>query len=331
MIISRTPVRLSFLGGGTDFPHYYERHRGAVLGTTIDKYVYVSLNRLSPFFDYKIRVAYSKSELVNSVEEIAHPSVRECLRFKNINGFLDVHFFSDLPVRTGLGSSSSFTVGFLNALYALEGRLVPKKQLAEEAIQIEQQIIKENVGSQDQVHASHGGLNIIEFGADGIKVQPLVISKEKRALLEEAVMIFYTGETRYAHDVHEEQVRRTRSGANDALLQHMYDSVWKAVEIVSAGQPDAMIEKLGKLLHENWIIKKSLASQVSNSLIDGIYERAIAAGAFGGKIAGAGGGGFMAFIVPPDRRDPVRKVLSGLLEVSFKFEEEGSTIIYMKP
>jgi D-glycero-alpha-D-manno-heptose-7-phosphate kinase len=144
-------------------------------------------------------------------------------------------------------------------------------------------------------------------------------------------MIFYTGETRYAHDVHEEQVRRTKTGANDALLKHMYDSVWKAVEIVSAAQPDAMIEKLGKLLHENWIIKKSLASQVSNSLIDGIYERAIAAGAFGGKIAGAGGGGFMAFIVPPDRRDPVRKALSGLLEVSFKFEEEGSTIIYMKP
>jgi D-glycero-alpha-D-manno-heptose-7-phosphate kinase len=331
MIISRTPVRLSFLGGGTDFPRYYERHRGAVLGTTIDKYVYVSLNRLSPFFDYKIRVAYSKSELVNSVEEIAHPSVRECLRFRNINGFLDVHFFSDLPARTGLGSSSSFTVGFLNALYALEGRLVPKKQLADEAIHIEQKMIKENVGSQDQVHASHGGLNVIEFGADGIKIQPLVISREKRELLEQAVMIFYTGETRYAHDVHEEQVSRTESGANDGFLKHMYDSVWKAVEIVSAAEPEAMIETLGRLLHENWLVKKSLASRVSNSLIDGLYERAVAAGAYGGKITGAGGGGFMAFIVPPDRRDQVRNALSGLLEVKFRFEDQGSTIIYMKP
>ncbi len=217
MIISRTPVRVSFFGGGTDYREYYERCGGAVLGTTINKYVYVSLNRLSRFFEYRIRVGYSKSELVNAVEEIVHPSVRECLRYRNIDGELDIHIFADLPARTGLGSSSAFTTGFLNALYALEGLRVSKEKLAADCLEVEQELLKENVGSQDQVHAAFGGLNLIEFSARGFRVQPVVISESNRNLLDAAVMIFFTGQTRLASEIAKEQVQRTKARENDAF------------------------------------------------------------------------------------------------------------------
>src|SRR3990167_10521117 len=193
MIISRTPVRISFFGGGTDYPAFYERLPGAILGTTINKYTYVSINTLSEFFEHKIRIGYSKTELVKNLDEILHPSIRECLKHKNISGNLDIHIFSDLPAKTGLGSSSSFTVGFLNALYALQGKIVTKQALAQEACHVEQQLIKENVGSQDQFHSAFGGFNIIEFDKQNIKVRPLIISKEKLKILEDHLMIFYTG------------------------------------------------------------------------------------------------------------------------------------------
>jgi D-glycero-alpha-D-manno-heptose-7-phosphate kinase len=331
MIISRTPVRVSFFGGGTDYREYYERNGGAVLGTTINKYVYVSLNRLSNFFDYKIRVGYSKAELVNHVDEIVHPSVRECLRFKNVNGNLDIHIFADLPARTGLGSSSSFTVGFLHALYALEGKIVSKEQLAKDSLTVEQERLRENVGSQDQIHAAYGGLNVIEFSQSRFRVQPLVIAEERRHLLEAAMMVFFTGQTRYATDVVREQIERTRTKCNDTYLKEMHAMVGTAVQVVTCESRNSMLGSFGRLMHESWALKKSLSSSVSNSAIDEAYERALAAGAYGGKISGAGGGGFLTLIVDPSRQDAVREALNGHLEVTFKFEDEGSSIIYLKP
>ncbi|OGB90220.1 hypothetical protein A2625_02705 [candidate division WOR-1 bacterium RIFCSPHIGHO2_01_FULL_53_15] len=327
MIISRTPVRLSFFGGGTDYREFFEREGGAVLGATIDKYIYVSVNRLSEFFEYKIRVGYSRAELVKSVEEIIHPSVRETLKYLGIDGNLDIHIFADLPARTGLGSSSSFTVGFLRALYALLDRKTSKQQLARTAIRIEQELIKENVGCQDQVHAAYGGINIIEFQKAGIQVRPISISKEKKEFWDESLLVFYTGLTRYASDILKEQVENTRSTSKDIELRKMKQMVYQAEKYIIEEKPEAMVEALGALLHESWQQKKRLSSLVTNEAIDEVYNKAVKAGAYGGKLAGAGGGGFMFFLAPLDKKDLIRKAV-GLLEVDFKFEAEGSVIIY---
>ena len=330
MIISRTPLRISFFGGGTDYPDYFERAPGAVLSTTIDKYVYISLNRLSDFFDYKIRVGYSKSELVNSVDDIVHPSVRESLKFKKIDGNLDIHIFADLPARTGLGSSSAFTVGFLNALYALEGHAVSSEKLASDAIFVEQQLIGENVGSQDQINAAYGGLNLIEFDASGFKVSPFIISGPKQRALDDSTLIFYTGQMRYADEILAEQVEHTKSQRNDSHLEKMYELVFEAVKIASNVSDNDFVKEFGQLLHESWRFKKSLSSKVSNSTIDQAYEAAVDAGAYGGKIAGAGGGGFLMFIVRPEAKQKVRDALASMLEVDFRFETHGSSVIYMR-
>lgn len=330
MIISRTPLRISFFGGGTDYREYYLRHRGAVLGTTLDKYLYVSLNRLSPFFEYRIRVSYSKTELVNTPDEIYHPSVRACLKFKNIDGFLDIHIFADLPAKTGLGSSSSFTVGFLNALYALEGKRVSKQVLADEARHIEQQLIPENVGSQDQFHAAYGGFNIIEFDASGIRVRPVVLARERRELLQDSMLVFYTGISRFASDLVKEQVDNTKGGEKDGYLARMYAMVFEAEEILSKSPPQTMVRDFATLMHESWEIKKKLSSQVTNTKIDEAYLAAREAGAYGGKLSGAGGGGFLTLFVDPSRRENVRRILKDLLEMRCRFEDEGSSIIYMK-
>lgn len=329
MIISRTPVRISFFGGGTDYREYFHRKEGAVIGTTIDKYIYVSVNRLSDFFEYKIRVGYSKAELVNTVEDIIHPSVRETLKFKKANGNLDIHIFADLPAKTGLGSSSSFTVGFLNALYALEGKRVSKHRLAEEAILIEQQLIKENVGCQDQIHAAYGGLNIIEFSKSGTSVRPIVISPEKYEYLSDSLMVFYTGLTRYANEILSEQIANTKSCSKDEYLERMYQMVFEAEKIISEEESGDMIRLLGELLNETWSLKKCLSNKITNTHVDEIYEKALSAGAYGGKLGGAGSGGFLFFLVPEEKRQSVRNALKGLLEVNFRFENEGSKIIYL--
>jgi len=329
MIISRTPVRLSFFGGGTDYREYFERNGGAVLGTTIDKYTYVSVNRLSEFFEYKIRVGYSKAELVNNVDEIVHPSVRETLKFKNMKGNLDIHIFADLPARTGLGSSSSFTVGFLNALYALEGRTVSKQQLAEEAIHIEQQLIRENVGCQDQAHAAFGGLNIIEFSKGGIVVRPVIITREKYEYLNDSLLVFYTGLSRLASDIAKEQIENTQACSLDDYLMRMHEMVFDAERIISQEDAPGMVRTLGELLNEGWELKKRLSTKITNDFIDDIYAKARRAGAYGGKLGGAGGGGFLFMLVDRDKQQAVRDALKDLLEVRFRFESEGSKIIYL--
>lgn len=329
MIISRTPVRISFFGGGTDYPDYYLKNGGIVLGTTINKYTYVSVNTLSPFFDHKIRIGYSKTELVKKIDEIDHPSIRECLKFHQIEDNLDIHIFSDLPAKTGLGSSSSFTVGFLNALYALKGKKIPKQKLAEEACFIEQQRIQENVGSQDQFHAAFGGMNIIQFSQSGIKTRPVIITKEKLQSLQDHLMIFYTGITRFASQVVKEQIEKTKKQSNDLYLKKMYDMPFQAEDIISTYNSDIMIEKLGTLLDQSWQLKKKLSSQISNDFIDSLYEKAKKEGAFGGKLCGAGSGGFLALFASKEKQAKIKASLN-LLQVDFNFENEGSTIIYMK-
>ncbi|MBP2674769.1 MAG: kinase [Deltaproteobacteria bacterium] len=329
MIISRTPVRLSFFGGGTDYPVFFETFGGAVLGATIDKFVYVSVNRLSEFFDYKVRISYSKAELVNTIDEIVHPSVRETLKYRRVEGNLDIHIFADLPAKTGLGSSSAFTVGFLNALYALDGILAPKQRLAEEAIRIEQEMICENVGCQDQAHAAFGGLNLIEFRKGRLSVRPLVISKAKYDFIDDSLMVFYTGLTRFASDIVKEQVKKTSLRSLDRFLLRMRDMVYEAERIVSDASPDELLRAWGDLLDEGWRLKKQLSGKITTPLVDEIYGKAKAAGAYGGKLSGAGGGGFFFMLVPKERQDAVRAALQGFLEVRFRFESEGSKIIYL--
>ncbi len=332
LVISRTPVRISFFGGGTDYPSYYVNQKGAVLGTTIDQHVYISVKTFeSSFFDHSIRIAYSKTELVRAIDEIQHPSIRETLRYLGKKNNLDIHIFSDLPARTGLGSSSSFTVGFLNALYALEGKQISKQELACQSCHIEQDLIRENVGSQDQFHAAFGGFNIIEFSPYGTTVRPVIISKEKKELLESQLLVFFTGMTRYASEVVEEQIDKTKQHLNDVHLEKMYNLVFEAEKILMNSSLEAMPKEFGQLLHENWLLKKQLSDKISNKSIDEVYDAAYRAGAYGGKLLGAGSGGFFAIIAPPSRHKEIRSALKGLQEVKFKFENTGSSIIYTHP
>lgn len=327
-IISRTPVRISFFGGGTDYPAYYKRYPGATLGTTIDKYTYVSIHPLYPFFEHKLRISYSRIELVQSLEEIQHPSIRGCLKHHAIFPRLDIEISSDLPARTGLGSSSSFTVGFLNALHALQGRRRSAQELAEEARYVEQEVVRENVGSQDQFHAAFGGMNIFTFSEEKVGVRPLLISAEKRALFEQHLMLFYTGIARYATLVVQEQLEKTERFENDLWLHRMYEMVFEAEEIFLRAADQEMVPLLGRLMDQSWGLKKRLSSQISTAEIDHCYETALACGAYGGKLCGAGSGGFLALLVPPEARTRVRSALGELTEVPVTFNSEGSKLIY---
>ena len=328
MIISRTPVRVSFFGGGTDYPGFFKREKGMVLGSTIDKYVYVSVNRNSRFFDYTTRISYRRTELVSCPDDIEHPSVKACLKFMGVDDPLDINIFSDLPARTGLGSSSAFTVGLLNALYALKGLAASPKRLAEEACYVEQVLIGENVGSQDQFHAAHGGLNVINFSDNDCSVEPVITSSDKIRKLADGWMMFFTGITRYADPLLKEQVERTSARKNDEHLFTMLDYVNRGRRIFSDSGIDSFLPDLGSLLDEAWELKKQLSSKVSNDVIDGFYSKARHAGAIGGKLSGAGSGGFLTLLVPPEKKQAVRAVLSDLKELSFNTESRGSVIIY---
>ena len=324
MIISRTPFRISFFGGGTDYPAWYRKHGGAVLATTIDKYCYLTCRYLPPFFEHRIRVVYSKVESCQTVDEISHPSVRETLRFLNIDRGVEIHHDGDLPARSGMGSSSSFTVGLLHALYALKGQMPGKHKLAQESIYIEQKILKETVGSQDQVSAAHGGFNIIEFSpSNKISIRPMTLTQKRIEDLNSHLMLFYTGIIRTASDVAESYVngiedKKRQLGILNDLLE----------ESISILNKDKDIACFGELLHEAWRTKRSLSKKVSNSNVDKIYNMARSAGAIGGKLTGAGGGGFMLLFVPPEKQMKVREKLNGLIYVPFKFEFSGSQIVF---
>lgn len=328
MIISRTPFRVSFFGGGTDYPAWYKNYPGATLSTAIDKYCYLTVGYLPPFFDCKYRIVYSKREAVNKISEIEHPAVREALRFLGIKRGISLQHVGDLPARTGIGSSSSFTVGLLHALHALEGMMVSKKQLAMEAVDVEQNWMKENVGSQDQIIAAFGGFNKIEFKSyKNIKVVPVTLDPQKMKFFQSHLMLYFTGFSRLASDIAEEQIRNIP--AKKAELKTLYKMVYEALDILNDSKDS--FNAFGKLLHESWQIKRTLSSKITNSRIDEIYLSARRAGATGGKILGAGGGGFMLFFVKPELQPTVRKKLKGLLRVPFKFDESGSQIIYYRP
>jgi D-glycero-alpha-D-manno-heptose-7-phosphate kinase len=331
LIISRTPLRLSFLGGGTDYPLFYKEYGGAVLGTTIDQYTYLSVkSSRSSFFEHNIRIAYSKTEFVKEIDEIEHPSVRESLKYMGCLDNLDIHIFSDLPAKTGLGSSSSFTVGLLNALHVLQSKTCSKQDLAERACYVEQTLICENVGSQDQFHAAFGGFNIMEFTSNHIQVKPLQITETKKKYLEEHLLVFYTGLTRFASLIVKEQLENMWQKRHILALKKMILMASEGRDILTELSGDEMLKKFGELLSEGWELKKRLSKNISNSQIDAAYKEAMAAGAYGGKLCGAGGGGFLIFLSPDEKKEKIRNALNGLLQIELKFENKGSSIIYKK-
>ncbi len=324
MIISRTPYRISFFGGGTDYPEWFERHGGAVLAATIDKYCYITCRYLPPFFDIKYRAVYSRIENTRTIDEIEHPAVREVLKFLGVKKGIEIHHEGDLPARSGMGSSSSFTVGMLHALHAQLGEMPTKEELAREAIHVERERIKETVGCQDQIMASFGGLNHIVFHkGGGFSVRPLTISEERAEELNKRMMLFYTGIKRTASDLARKYV--TTLSKKKRILRVMKDLVEEGIELLSKGDD---LDSFGELLHEAWMYKKSLSQGITNREVDEIYDKAISAGAIGGKLSGAGGGGFILFFVPLERQEEVRSALSDLIYVPFKFERGGSQILF---
>jgi D-glycero-alpha-D-manno-heptose-7-phosphate kinase len=327
MVISRTPFRISFFGGGTDYPIWYRENGGAVLATTINKYCYLTCRYLPPFFEHKSRIIWSKMEYIKDISQIQHPSVRACLQFMGIDRGVEIHHDGDLPARTGMGSSSAFTVGLLHALYALRGVMPTKRKLALDAIHLEQEVMKENVGSQDQALAAFGGFNLIEFGStDHIQVRPITINQKRLRLFQDHLMLFFTGFSRTASDIAAEQVRATPHKKKELRL--ILEMVDKALEILNS---NSNLSSFGKLLHESWKIKRGLSSRISNPLIDNIYSVAMRAGALGGKLLGAGGGGFMLIFAKPEAQTKIKEKLRKLLYVPFRFESLGSQIIFYSP
>jgi len=327
MIITRTPLRVSFFGGGTDYPAWFREHGGAVLATTIDKYLYLHCRYLPPFFDFKSRIVWSKIEQVQQPSEIAHPAIRGVLEWMKIGDGVEIHHHGDLPARTGLGSSSSFSVGLLHALHALRGELVSKRKLAEEAIFVEQQVLQENVGVQDQIQSAFGGLNRIDIRTDGsFEVTPLVVRAERLAGLQKHLLLLYTGLSRTASEIAAEQVATV--GQKTAELKTMREMVDLGEKIL-VGTGD--LREFGRLLDESWKLKRSLSSKIAPSFVNEIYDTARQAGADGGKLLGAGGGGFMLIFVTPDKRASVLKSLQKLLPVPFQFERGGTQIVLYEP
>jgi D-glycero-alpha-D-manno-heptose-7-phosphate kinase len=328
MIISRTPFRISFFGGGTDYPEWYTEHGGAVLSTTIDKYCYLTVRELPPFFNHKFRVVYSIVENVQQISEIQHPAVRGVLDWLKVTRGLEIHHDGDLPARSGLGSSSAFTVGLLNAVYALDGRYVSKDRLAGEAIYIEQCVLHERVGLQDQVSTAFGGFNHIAVAQNGTySVTPMVLPKERIHEMQDHLLLVFTGISRTAADVAETVVGNLKRKAPD--MHTMRQMVDEAIRILSSPSTDLI--EFGNLLRESWTLKRSLSDQVSNSTVDDLLETAIAAGATGGKLLGAGGGGFMLLFVRPEFRARVQESLRKLITVPFRFEMSGSRIVLYQP
>jgi D-glycero-alpha-D-manno-heptose-7-phosphate kinase len=327
LIITRTPFRISFFGGGTDYPQYYREHGGAVLATTIDKYCYITCRKLPPFFRHKHRIVYSKIEEASKNSEIIHPSVREVLNYMSISNGLEIHHDGDLPARSGLGSSSSFTVGMLHALYAMQGKMITKEKLASDAIHVEQKMIEENVGSQDQISAAFGGFNKIVFHKNNLfEVTPVLLNAEKLQELESHLMLFFTGFSRIASEIAKSQLENLHLKAK--TLESLGLMVDEGLSILQGNEE---ISRFGKLLHEGWTYKKTLSNNVSNQAIDDIYLSAIEAGAIGGKILGAGGGGFLLIFAKPENHQKIKDKLKDLVYVPFAFETDGSKVVLYQP
>ena len=328
MIITKTPFRISFFGGGTDHPLWFKEHGGKVLATTFDKYCYISLRQLPPFFDHKYRIVYSQIENIININEIKHPAVKEVLNYFHSNEGLEIHHDGDLPARSGLGSSSSFTVGLINAMNALQGKYCSPYELASTAIHVEQDLIKESVGSQDQISAAYGGFNEIEFFKDGtFSVEPKLIKKKRKKELNDHLMLFFTGVSRFSSEITESQLSNME---NCSSQMHKLRGMVNEGSIILSNTK-IPLEEFGKLLDSAWHNKRSLSNMITNNEIDNLYEIAIKAGASGGKVLGAGGGGFILFFVKPEHQKKVKTVLSSLTYDPFKFENTGSKVVVYQP
>jgi D-glycero-alpha-D-manno-heptose-7-phosphate kinase len=325
MIISKTPIRVSFFGGGTDYPDYFKKFGGKALSTTIDKYIYITVKKMEGISDFKYKINYSKLEACNNINEIQHPVVRACLQFFDIDHSLEIHVISDLPAKSGTGSSSSFTVGLLNALYCMKEINVSKEKLAKDAIYIEQVVLNERVGVQDQLAAAYGGFNVMSFNEDdSLVVKNTHLNDDVIKKLNSNLLMFYTGVSRFAHQVLEEQINNTKNQTINADLEEIKNMVKRGLEILTVGEN---LDEFGRLLDEAWERKKLLSNSISSNFLDEIYITAKSAGAIGGKLLGAGGGGFFVFYVDEDKHEEVRKSLSNYAEVKFNFENYGSRII----
>ena len=326
MIITKTPFRMSFFGGGTDMPQFFNEHGGAVISTTFDKYCYVNVRHLPPFFDYHTELCYSKTERVRGVDEIHHPAIREAMKFLDMHD-LRLTYEADLPARTGLGTSSSFAVGMLNAFYALKGKYADKKKLADEAIYLERVLCNEAGGWQDQIAASYGGLNRINFTGDGYDVHPIIISPDRKQLLDDNLMLFFTGFTRFSAEIQKD----TKVSMKDktAQLLEMLSIVDDAERVLTDKSAD--LNDFGRLLDHSWRLKKQTGSKISTNSIDELYEKGLQAGALGGKLLGAGGGRFLLFYVEKDKQPAVLRAMEKLMHVPFGFENGGTRVVYYAP
>lgn len=327
MIITKTPFRMSFFGGGTDMEDYFKMNNGAVISTTFDKYCYVNVRHLPRFFDYSTELSYSKTERVTDVNDINHPAIREAMKM------LDMHeirltYEADLPARSGLGTSSSFAVGMINAFYALKGKYADKKKLADEAIFLERVLCNEAGGWQDQIAASYGGFNRINFGPDGYEVLPIIISPERKKRLNDNLLMFFTGFTRFSSDVQKANAATSPIDKN-VYLKQMYDLVDEAERVLVDQSTD--LDDFGRLLDTTWKLKRRTGGSVSTNSIDELYQKGIDAGALGGKLLGAGGGGFLVFYVQPDKQDAVKNAMSNLMHIPFEFENGGTRVIHFTP
>lgn len=326
MIITETPFRMSFFGGGTDMEDFFREYGGAVLSTTFDKYCYVNVRHLPRFFDYSTELSYSKTERVTDVEQIQHPAIRNAMKMLDMHE-LRLTYEADLPARSGLGTSSSFAVGMLNAFYALKGKYADKKKLANEAIYLERELCQEAGGWQDQIAAAYGGLNRINFNADGYEVCPVIISPERKKRLNNNLLMFFTGFTRFSSDVQ----KQNAIGKADKVIQlkEMLSLVDEAERVLT--DRDSDLDEFGQLLDHTWKLKRQTGSAVSTSNIDNLYEKGMKAGALGGKLLGAGGGGFLVFYVQPEKQERVKRAMEDLMYIPFKFEDSGTRVIHYTP
>lgn len=322
MIISQTPMRMSFFGGGTDFPEFFGIHGGAVISTTFDKYCHVNVRPLPELFDYKTYLAYAQIEKVNSVDEIRHPAIRNAMKWLGLERIC-LNYDADLPSKTGLGTSSAFSVGMLNAFYTMLGVSKTKRELADDAIYLERTLCNEDGGIQDQIASAFGGFNRIDFSENGYTVKPLNISPERKEALNGNLMMFFTGLSRFSFQI--QKTTKTVLGQRTNQLLRMLDMVDLAEKILT--DPEKPLDDFGLLLNETWRLKRSISSEISTDLIDTLYKKATDAGALGGKLLGAGGGGCLLFYVNEENQDAVRAALSDMLEIKFKFENEGTRII----
>lgn len=328
LLISRTPLRVSLFGGGTDYPDYYLERRGAVVGLAIDKYIYIAALKLSGIQSYQYRIAYSKIEHVDSVDEIQHSAVKAAFDHYRISCPVDLSVMADMPANSGLGSSSSFSVGLLNLIAHLKNERITKLDLALNAIHLERELLRENVGVQDQLHATFGGINRFDLDGKSFRITPMMMRGDCLHQLMQSLVLIHTGVSRHASTVVSEQLQRTRSGTIDRQLDAMLSMVDQACNILTSSQTDRMLHEIGSMLNDSWMLKRSLSPMVSTPDIDTLYEKAVALGALGGKLCGAGGGGFLLMIVPPAARNSFIQAMAPARVISIGLDTQGSTIIY---